>query len=107
MKPKFTTQAQEDLVALHAYIVADGRPEAATRLIQKLLTLCDLIGGEPGMGVRRPELDVKGMEIRSLPEGSHIIFYVTSGSEVTVVRVLHAAMDVNPTKFKDAARWDA
>ena len=45
------------------------------------------IGANPGIGRRRDELRPG---LRSFPVGQHILFYRVDGSDVTVVRILHA-----------------
>jgi toxin ParE1/3/4 len=49
------------------------------------------IGGNPSIGRRRDDLRPG---LRSFPVGQHIVFYRVDGSDVTVVRILHAKQDV-------------
>lgn len=51
----------------------------------------------PGLGVVRAEL---GKRLRSISNGSHVVFYADAGESIDVLRVLHGAMDVEAV-FRD------
>lgn len=88
-----TGKAKADLSAIWAYI-AQNDPDAATKFLRKLdrsiLTLSD----SPEIGrSRSADLLVPGL--RSFPVDNYIIFYHPNESGgVVIVRVLHAARDV-------------
>jgi toxin ParE1/3/4 len=44
----------------------------------------------PGLGRRRPEI---GDGIRSIPEGSHMIYYRQTGDRLEILRIIHQSMD--------------
>jgi len=55
-----------------------------------LEALFALISRHPAIGTPRPEL---APGLRSMPTGSHLVFYRADGEAVTILRVLHLRMD--------------
>ncbi len=89
-----TRQADADLLEIWVYI-AENNVEAANRLIQSLGRRCHDCAELPGMGRRRDDLSPG---LRSLTEGSYIIFYRLAEHGIEIVRVLHGAREL-PSVF--------
>jgi toxin ParE1/3/4 len=94
MRVSISPLAERDLEAIGDYIAQDF-PVRAARFVAELRQQCDTIGRAPQAYRLRPEL---GEGVRSCAHGNYVIFYVATKSRVTVVRVLHGAMDI-PARF--------
>lgn len=90
--------AAADIAEIWDYIAEDSVPQAdawVERLDQTLRRLAT----QPKMGRARDELSPR---LRSLPFGRYVIFYEPLGDGIDVVRVLHAARDVEAQFGKDS-----
>ena len=58
--------------------------------------VCALIAEHPLIGRARPEL---APELRSLPEGSYVIFYKPRPAGPEIVRILHGKRDITSDLF--------
>lgn len=83
--------ARTDLIEIWTY-VAEGSPEAADRLIDRIRRRCDVLARMPQMGRLRPEL-AEG--IRSFPVGRYLILYRQSRGGIEVARVRGGEMDLS------------
>jgi toxin ParE1/3/4 len=83
-------RAKADLVAIGDYI-ADDNPARAATFVDEVGARCQAIADAPHACTARPEL---GRGIRACPHGSYLILYRSSGKEVQVIRILHAARDL-------------
>ena len=88
---RFTAAASEDLREMIEYLAAEGSPKIARRFVQGLTERCQILAGMPGMGRRREELSAG---LRSVPEGSYVVFYRPVEDGVQIVRVLQGARDI-------------
>lgn len=82
--------AATDILDIWDYI-ADDSVEQADRWVDRLDAKLALIATQPLMGRARDELDA---EVRNLPFGRYVIFYVPTKDGIDVVRVLHSARDI-------------
>ena len=82
-----TAKAEDDLVDLWLYVVADN-PDAADRLLEEIDRKCVLLAGNPLRGRARPDITP---EFRSFPVGNYLILYRALSDGVEVVRVVHGA----------------
>ena len=82
--------AREDLLSIWTYVATDNE-EAASRLLRTIDHTCLNLAEFPNMGPLREEL---GVGLRSFPVGNYVIFYYGGEEGITVVRVLHGAMDL-------------
>jgi len=73
------------------YLAAEDSPDTARRFVQGLSERCQSLADMPGMGRWREELSPG---LRSVPEGSYVVFYRPAEDGVQVVRVLHGARDI-------------
>lgn len=91
--PKFiiTRQAQADIDEILIYIAADNI-DAAINLIDTFTEQFRMLSLNPNAGRERPEL--KG-DLRSFPDGNYLIFYRKWAGKIAIVRVLHAARDLD------------
>ena len=95
-----TPQAWQDALEITEYIGTDN-PEAASRFVPALEATCEKLALLPGMGSARTfgRKDLKGVRIVPVTGFEHyLIFYTTTGKNLKVLRVLHAARDF-PTIF--------
>jgi toxin ParE1/3/4 len=91
MKPfRITSSASADLDDIWLFIAQDD-PETADRFHDLLLSKFLALGKQPLIG--RPRDDLRP-DIRSFPVGNYIIFYRDQPAFVEIVRVLHAARDL-------------
>lgn len=84
-------QAATDLEAIAEFTIKRFGIEQARRYRDELKTCLENLARNPNMG-RRVEQLAKGL--RRFEHGSHIIFYLTGGDAVLIVRLLHYRMDV-------------
>jgi toxin ParE1/3/4 len=83
MRIRVSPQADQDLDEIEQYIGNDN-PMAAARFVARLVEQFQRLADSPRIGRLRHEL---GPELRSIAEGSYVIFYRIVGKEI--VRVLH------------------
>lgn len=83
--------AATDVLDIWDYI-ADDSVEQADRWVDRLDEKLTLVATQPLMGRARHELDA---EVRSLPFGRYVIFYVPTKDGIDVLRVLHSARDID------------
>ena len=62
------------------------------------MTRFETLPGNPLIGRARPELLI---DLRSLPFGRYVIFYLPRKRGIEVVRVLHGARDLKPLFDED------
>lgn len=84
-------QAEQDLIDIYQHIWRDN-PGAAERLIRSINAKCELLSGNPRIGRARPELR---SDLRSFPYGAYIILYRVIENGMEVVRVVHAARNLD------------
>jgi len=98
----FTPQAWQDALEIVEYIGTDN-PEAASRFVPALEETCAQLAALPSLGSARTfqRKDLKGVRMLPVTGFEHyLIFYTTTGKNLKVLRVLHAARDF-PTMFKE------
>ena len=89
---RIAPQAQQDLEQIWNYLgVEKNAPEAAHRQIEMLYGKFDLLSVNTLLGERRNDL---GDEIRAFAADNYVVVYRTQGTELQIVRVLHAARDI-------------
>jgi toxin ParE1/3/4 len=91
MSYQLSPQAEADLEEIGDYI-ADDNPENARRFIERLTSKLEALGRHPMMGRARPELR---SDMRSFPYGAYLILYRSVGDGVEIVRVVHAARNLD------------
>ena len=84
MKVRWTQQAFARLAAIEEYVAAD-RPQAAARLVSRLVRRGNALRRNPYLGRRVPELP--GTELRELIEGNYRIVYRVRAPFVHVLTV--------------------
>ena len=72
--------------------IADDSPAIASRFIERLTSKLEALGRHPMMGRARPELR---SDMRSFPYGSYLILYRIIGDGIEIVRVVHAARNLD------------
>jgi toxin ParE1/3/4 len=87
----YASRARVDLRDAWDY-VAEENPFAADQLLDAIKSDVQMLATQPLMGRKRPEL---GSGVRSWPTSTpYILFYLVKGDEITVLRVLHHARDI-------------
>ena len=84
MKVVWTEQAWERLTEIEAFVARD-HPEAAVRLVDKLIAPGDALGRYPDRGRRLPEIPSSGL--RELVVDSHRIVYCRRRNTIEVLTV--------------------
>jgi toxin ParE1/3/4 len=85
-------KALEDLAEIWAYIAEDS-PRQADAFAAAIDREIRELDRRPLIGRARPELLT---DLRSLPIGRYVIFYLPRNRGIEVVRVLHGARDLKP-----------
>ena len=88
---ELSDDARDDLNEIFRFIAKDNE-FAALKLVTRLLDIIANLQENPLIGRERGELK-EGL--RSFPEGNYLIFYRLWAGHVLIVRVLHAARDLD------------
>jgi toxin ParE1/3/4 len=83
-------RALADLADIWAFI-ADDSVDQANKFATLVNSQFRTLARQPRMGRLRPEL---ATNLRSLPVGKYVIFYVPLPKGVEIIRVLHGARDI-------------
>ena len=89
MKIRRLPQAIRDVDDIWLYI-ARHDPDAATRLIERLVSSVARLADYPESGSPRPEIAVGA---RSITVGNYLVLYRVERDSVNIVRVVHGAQD--------------
>lgn len=90
-------QARKDIKSFFHHISKDDLA-VAYRLLDRIENTHDLIPSSPKLGqfFKATDPNLSGMRwfpIRDFPK--HLIFYIESATQITIVRVLHKAQDIS------------
>lgn len=91
MKIRIRVQAQRDLDAIFDYSIREYGEATATAYPRAIGITLDRLAEHPELGTTRGSLAVS---LRSVPVREHRVFYLILKDRVSIVRVLHKAMDV-------------
>jgi len=81
-------KAQADLEEIQRYVERD-RPEAAERLVSRLLNRIETLERFPKTGVLPRDDRLRTLGFRVIMEGEHLIFYKLVRTQVRIYRVIH------------------
>ena len=87
-----TFQARSDLMSVALYIGKDNAA-AATRFLDSIDAKLHLLCQHPELGEARPEL---AADLRSFVVRNYVLFYRAADDGIELIRVLHAAQEVDP-----------
>ena len=87
----FTPLAEEDLLQIWLYLAIEADEEAADRFVDQIEEKCRRILRSAKGFRQRPELLP---DLRSFPFKTYVIFYVPTESGIDVIRIIHAARDI-------------
>lgn len=91
MSRVFTSErAGDDLCEIWHYIAADN-VDAANRLVVEIEVRFQMLADSPRLGRARDDISVG---FRYFPIGSYLILYRIQAGGIGIVRVLHAARDL-------------
>jgi toxin ParE1/3/4 len=88
-----TRRARLDLIEI-ADSIAERNPDAADRLIERLVGACDMLGRRAGLGHRRRDLVPNRDDIRFWPVGRYLIVYRGQQDGIQVARILSGHRDL-------------
>jgi toxin ParE1/3/4 len=89
-------EAQEDLLSIWQFGADQWSPDQADEHLRDIEDVCDRLRVHPELGRKRDELIVG---LYSIPISPHVVFYQQSPKTITIVRVLHEALDT-PQHFR-------
>ncbi len=84
----WTEFALDDLKLIHEYISLDSK-QYADRFIEKIIIRVDQLYNFPTSGRKVPEFNLES--IRELIEGNYRIIYKITSTQISIVRIHHAA----------------
>ena len=87
MKIRRLPQAIRDVDEIWLYI-ARHDPDAATRLVERLVSSVARLADYPESGPARPEI---GAGVSSITVGNYLVLYRVERDSVDIVRVVHGA----------------
>lgn len=85
---QYQAAAETDLVEIWLQIAGDGDYNHADEYISRLLEICVLLAGQPGMGVDRQDI---ATGVRSFPVDRYVVYYEQHVPILSVLRVWHTA----------------
>ena len=83
-------RARQDMVDIAAYTLANWDERQMARYVDGLQARFSALARFPDTGRRRDEI---GRGLRSIVQGSHVVFYRVTKSTLVVIRVLHVRMN--------------
>lgn len=95
---RITGEAEADLERIGDYIARDNPPRALT-FVGELRAACLGLADFPDRFPLAPRYAAEG--IRQRAHGNYLIFYRVDTGSVTVLHVLHGAMDYAPILFSE------
>ena len=90
MQVFFSDLAIRDLEEIWLFI-ADDSDSAADKVIDDIMQAIQGLTLMPLSGRARPEL---ASDLRSIPQGSYVIFYRAMNQDIGIARVLHGSRDL-------------
>lgn len=84
-------EAEHDLIDIYLHISLDN-PSAAEKFVRAINAKCEVLARSPMIGRDRPELRPG---LRSFPYGAYLILYRAVDDGVEIVRVVHAARNLD------------
>jgi toxin ParE1/3/4 len=94
-KLRISHLAEADLAEIWLHI-AEDRPSAADRMLDRFKRQFLLLSRNPEMGELREDI---GFDVRQTSVSSYVILHRTREEWVEVVRVIHGARDI-PTEYR-------
>jgi toxin ParE1/3/4 len=94
---RLAAAAEDDLREIWGHIAAD-HPAAADRVLADLYRCFHLLGSFALLGKARPDLLPN---LRFIPVGAYLVFYIPAGPCIEVMRIIHGARDYRSTYFTD------
>ena len=91
MKVRIRALARQDMNAILEHSVGEHGEARAETYLRAIDAALARLADNPELGLARPSLEPT---IWSFPVGEHRIFYLLLPNRLSVVRVLHKAMDV-------------
>ena len=88
-------RAEEDLVQIWHYIAEDNEA-AGDHLLDRVSDIARKLAAHPEAGRSRRELLVG---LRSFVIGNYVLFYLSSPSQLTIVRILSRYLDIDEDDF--------
>jgi plasmid stabilization system protein ParE len=97
MKPRYSTRATNDLIAIADYLI-ERSPAGARAVEAKIRATVDALCAFPGSG--RPVRNRPQVRVMPVVRFPYLIFYTATAHELVVLHVRHGARDsVNPEEL--------
>jgi toxin ParE1/3/4 len=93
---RLTPRALEDLDAIAAYTIEKWGVDQLETYLGALTNRFARLAENPLLGRDRSDIHPG---YRSVPEGSHIVFYVVDGDFINIIGIPHKSTDVGPVFF--------
>ncbi len=90
-----TPASRIDYKDIHQYIALDS-PQNVAAVLRRIDSRLEMLARNNLVGRPRPYLEAN---LRSFPEGNHIIFYRPTEDGIDLIRVLHSARDITLAHF--------
>ena len=90
---RWTGPALEDLRSIRDWVAAEGKPEAAKRLADKIRRRVSGLPDHPRVGRRVPEFPDSAY--REVFVGPYRIVYEPSGEQIVILRIWHGRRDLS------------
>jgi len=87
-----TATAKRDLLGIGRYTQLDWGKKQRDTYLRAIDSVFQLIHANPKLGLHRLEIK-EGYY--SLPHGEHVVFYVFDSEMITVLAIVHKAMDID------------
>lgn len=91
-KVHFTPEARDDLKLINAYTIEHWGKSQALEYIDGLETQTQNLANNPALGINRDYL-IDGLF--SFPYVSHVLYYIATDENISIIRVLHKNMDAD------------
>jgi len=87
---EYQNGAEEVLIRAWLQVADNLGIDAADANVSKIRNLCELIAGQPEVGVARDDV---AKDVRSLPVDNYVIFYEHSDTNLRILRVWHSSQN--------------
>jgi len=98
MRVRFAAKARKDIQDIGDYIARDSR-RVARRVVSEIETFCVSLDQSPERYAIFESRAERG--VRRAPVGSYVLFYRIDADGVLVLRIIHAARDIETVAFYD------
>ena len=84
-----TSEGQADILDIRRFTVENWGQSQSNKYLAALRQTLRLLAETPSLGILRPDV---GVDVRSFPHVSHVIYYFMKEQQIVVFGVLHKRM---------------